>query len=416
MKDNPLPEAALPTGWDPGFGVNLFGQISSATGLGATARHTARAMMEAGVPMTVVDVQSYYDTSDVRDELAAIAHLIEADPRKLHYPVNIFCLPVIDFPQLAQRIPGLITERRFNAAVVWWEATKLHPSWADALMRLDAVITYSEFLSEVISNSLPLTPVVTGRQPLFLPPGVKPMREAFGIPSGATVFVASFDPSSDPARKNPAATIAAFRHAFANDESDVRLIFRLNNAGATQMGRNTLGPLLEATGGDGRIGFALQTMSYREVLSFYASADAHVSLHRAEGLGLGMLESMRLGIPVIATGWSGNMAYMDHCCACLVRYRLAQVQGNHPFYRQEMLGADARWAEPVLEDAVAWMRHLHQRPDERRRIGELGRQRVEDYHRDALALDWLQQLAQIWRTIPLLSSVDGKLSTGRGAP
>lgn len=394
-----------------GFGINLFGQFSSATGLGTTARQTARALVEAGVPLACWNVGEYYPTGDVSDELATIVHTFVTDTSHLRFPVNIYCLPVIDFPQLEQRIPGLPVENRFHAAVVWWETTKLHQSWRDALARLNAVITYSEFLSEVISNSLPLTSVLTGKQPLYLPEGVRANRQAFGFPDDSTIFLCSFDPASDPARKNPVAAITAFRQAFANREANVRLIFRLNNAKSTQMGRDTLRLLDEAAAGDGRIGFAIEPMSYREVLTLYASADVHVSLHRAEGLGLGMLESMRLGIPVIATAWSGNKTFMDPLCACLVRYRLTQVSGNHPFYRPEVLGSDALWAEPVIEDAIAWMRHLHNRPEDRRRIGEQGRQRAERYQQEAAAFDWLCQLAQVWKNAPILPTVEGKFGT-----
>ena len=37
-----------------------------------------------------------------------------------------------------------------------------------------------------------------------------------------------------------------------------------------------------------------------------ARADCYVSLHRSEGFGLTLAESMALGTPVIATGYSGN--------------------------------------------------------------------------------------------------------------
>jgi glycosyltransferase involved in cell wall biosynthesis len=138
----------------------------------------------------------------------------------------------------------------------------------------------------------------------------------------------------------------------------------------------------------------------------------HVSLHRAEGLGLGMLESMRLGVPVIATGWSGNMSYMDHRSACLVRYRLIEVAGKHVNYRAETLGSGAVWADPVVEDAVAWMRHLHSHPDQRRRIGSAGREQAERYQADAVHLDWLHELEQIWSMSELLPSAPGKFRSG----
>jgi glycosyltransferase involved in cell wall biosynthesis len=403
---------ASPTsnGYPAGFGINLIGQFTSATGLGVTVRHTAKALRAAGVPFACFDIDPYYPSGDVAGELADISPHVVSDPAQLRVPLNLYCLPTVEFPELVKRIPQVLRENRFHAAVVWWETTRLHPAWTQALVKLDAVVTYSDFLAAVLANSLALTPVIKGAQPLFLPAGIEPDRAAFGMPAEVTTFVAGFDPNSDPARKNPGGVITAFRQAFADGDPGVRMIFRLNNADSTDMARQTTKLLIDAAAGDSRIGFALAAMTYREVLALYASADVYVSLHRAEGLGLGMLESMCLGVPVIATGWSGNMSFMDHRCASLVRYHLIQVQGNHPFYQAGALGPEAVWAEPVIEDAVAWMRHLHRHPEERRRRGELGRQRAESYREDARALDWLHELASIWQASVLLPRISGKLS------
>ena len=93
-------------------------------------------------------------------------------------------------------------------------------------------------------------------------------------------------------------------------------------------------------------------MRYDQVLSLYACADIYMSLHRGEGLGLGMLESMALGKAVIATGWSGNLSFMNHSNSALLRYRLIPVAGSYDFFRPEMIGHDARWADPVLDEPV----------------------------------------------------------------
>lgn len=417
-----LPAGAVRSGAAPatrdypsGFGINLIGQFTSATGLGVTVRHTAKALRAAGVPFACFDINPYYPSGDVAGELADISPHIVSDPAHLRFPVNLYCMPIIEFPELVKRIPQVLRRDRFHAAVVWWETTRLHPALTQALVKLDAVVAYSDFLAAVLANSLTLTPVIKGAQPLFLPAGIEPDRAAFGIPAGVTTFVAGFDPNSDPARKNPGGVITAFRQAFANGDPGVRLIFRLNNADSTDMARQTTKLLIDAAAGDSRIGFALDAMSYRQVLALYASADVYVSLHRAEGLGLGLLESMSLGVPVVATGWSGNMSFMDHCCASLVRYRLVQVNGNHPFYQPEALGPDAVWAEPLTEDAVAWMRHLHRHPDQRRRLGELGRLRAERYRDNARTLDWLHELASMWQDSALLPGISGKLSA-QGRP
>lgn len=400
------PETAIPAG----FGINLFGQLSSSTGLGGTARHTARALAEAGIPLACYDLAPYYPSYRPDSELDDLRPYLTNDPAALSNPVNLYCIPAIEFGTVLNQVPWLARSGRFHAGVVWWEATKLHASWTEALCRFDALVAYSPFISNVMANNLPLTPVLSGKQPLYLPDDVCAQRASFGLPPRATVFVAGFDPSSDSIRKNPYAIINAFRLAFAQGSEDVRLVFRLNNADSSPMARQATAQLIEAAKGDQRIGFALQPMSYAQVLSLYASADVYVSLHRAEGLGLGMLEAMRLGVPVIATGWSGNMAFMDNLSACLVRYRLAQTTGNHPFYRPEALGPDATWADPIIADAMVWMRRLHGFPEDRRRIGEAGRKRAISYQQEALALNWVHELAQLWQDSSLLPVIEGKLS------
>jgi glycosyltransferase involved in cell wall biosynthesis len=416
-------DAARPRGAKPprpqspnlpaGFGINVFAQFSSPTGLGNTARHTLQAMADAGVPLKAFDFAPYAERIGVNELKAITPHLVQA-PEELVHPVNLYFMPAIDVQRILAEVPWLLSQPRFHAAVVWWETTKLHPEWVDNLVRFDAVVAYSAFLAQVLANTLPLTPALLGKQPLFLPEAVGRGRHLFGLPEDATLFIASFDPSSDPTRKNPVAVLHAFRAAFPEqDEREgavARLVFRINNPNSSAMARNATASLVELCRGDERIHLVLEPMSYERVLSLYASCDAFVSLHRAEGLGLAPLEAMRMGLPVIATGWSGNMSFMDHRSACLVRYRQVQVSGQHPFYRPELLGPDAIWAEPVIEDAIYWMRKLRSDPIFRRDVGESGRRAAAQYHQSALELDWLHELASLWSTHAEQPPVLGKFS------
>ena len=92
--------------------------------------------------------------------------------------------------------------------------------------------------------------------------------------------------------------------------------------------------------------------TYQEVLSLCAASDVFVSLHRSEGLGLGLIEAMALGKPGIATAWSGNMTFMNSLNSCLGSYRLVAVKATHPVYSQHLLGSRAVWANPSLVDAA----------------------------------------------------------------
>ena len=154
-----------------------------------------------------------------------------------------------------------------------------------------------------------------------------------------------------------------------------------------------------------------EPLSYHDVLSFYASGDVFVSLHRAEGLGLGIMEAMALGKPVIATGWSGNMGFMDYRTACPVRYRLGPAHGEHSFLKPEFLGPHALWARPLIEDAVAWMRKLHTSPDLRKRIGAAAKARIESYQEEAWGRAWVDEFAALWQTRAFLPALPGKYSS-----
>ena len=84
-----------------------------------------------------------------------------------------------------------------------------------------------------------------------------------------------------------------------------------------------------------------------------------MSLHRSEGFGLTPAESMYLGKPVIATGWSGNLDFMTHENSYLVDYELVPVGAEGAPYP-----ADGMWAEPDLDHAARLMRRVFTERDE----------------------------------------------------
>jgi glycosyltransferase involved in cell wall biosynthesis len=82
-----------------------------------------------------------------------------------------------------------------------------------------------------------------------------------------------------------------------------------------------------------------------------ASFDSFVSLHRSEGFGIGLAQAMYLGKPVIATGYSGNMDFMNHNNSYLVRYQLAELEQDYGPYEKGNV-----WADPDLDHAAELMR------------------------------------------------------------
>lgn len=401
-----MPNLASETAVTQPFGINLIGIFSDDIGLGMTARAIASLLEAGGIPFTIYEVP--FSWANPQRDQRFRAHRVERLDQLAH-PVNLYVLPIDAIESYFENQPALLAVERMHVANIWWEGSRMPAQWVQTLERFDAIVALSVFIAEVCRNSLSLTPVLDGEHPLDLPCDVHQDRRDFDLPGNAVVFLASLDPNSDPARKNPGALVRAFRAAFPVSDPDVRLLIRLNHA-ATDLGRQTVERLLQLAQGDDRVTLLLEPLSHDQFLSLVACADVYLSFHRAEGLGLGMLESMTLGKPVVATGWSGNRSFMDHSNSALLRYRFVPVSGNKYIYRQEVVGGDVRWADPVLEDAVAWMRRLRDQPALRQAMGEKARLSAQAYQRRARQGRWLTELRDLWLDRRQLPRVAGKWS------
>jgi glycosyltransferase involved in cell wall biosynthesis len=132
--------------------------------------------------------------------------------------------------------------------------------------------------------------------------------------------------------------------------------------------------LQDLIGDDDRITIMDGFLNRDQVSGLESVVDAFVSLHRSEGLGLGLAESMFLGKPVIGTAYSGNLAFMDSENSCLVDYELVPVRKGEYLYDDSRF----RWAEPDLEQAAYCMRRLADDAEFRNRIAQRGQQSIRE--------------------------------------
>jgi glycosyltransferase involved in cell wall biosynthesis len=159
---------------------------------------------------------------------------------------------------------------------------------------------------------------------------------------------------------------------------------------------------------DHRIRLIEYPLTYREVLTLYASCDVFVSLHRSEGLGLGLMEAMALGKPVIGTAWSGNMTFMNATNSCPIAYQLVPVKTTLNVYSKRLLGAGALWADPSVADAAAWMRRLVQDASLRSRIGRRAAESMATHEQEAERATFLDELSALHEYLPTMPSFEAK--------
>jgi glycosyltransferase involved in cell wall biosynthesis len=197
---------------------------------------------------------------------------------------------------------------------------------------------------------------------------IEPIGKAdFEIPAANYVFLFMFDMCSQMVRKNPLAVIDAFRAAFGRHEK-ATLVIKVSRGRSHP---EAFAQLEEAARAAGAIVID-EVFSRARAYGLIQMCDCFVSLHRAEGFGLCLAEAMLMGKPVIATNYSGNLAFMHPGNSLLVDYELIDVAADNPIYKRRN-----HWADPSVQHAASQMRYCFDHRAEAAALGEKGRAEVE---------------------------------------
>ncbi len=397
------------------FGINIISTFGKEYSLTFVARSLADSLQKKGVPISLLSIKTNEQKKRAESKLDAF---MVSRVEELEHPVNLYVLPLTLLDSLMVQQPALRAKGKLHVVNLWAEFNRIPIRFAGELIRHDVILTNSAFLASVAAADIPGTHVI--HSPLSWPidTGLAPNRGRFDLPVAGTVFLFTFDADSEvysldqstgKGRKNPFEFIEAFQRAFPRGESGAHLAIRATNIDKPEHAA-FLRKLLGIAEADRRVHLIRGEMTFQDVMALTASCDVYVSLHRAEGLGLGMLEAMALGKPVIATAWSGNMSFMDLSSACLVRSRLVALSQDYR-YCGEPMPPGTVWAEPIQEDAVAYMRLLHQDAGFRASLGRRARLKYEAHQRSAAEERWIDELFVYCRLFNRLPRVVGKYST-----
>ncbi len=336
--------------------VLVTGYLSGNLGLGEAARAYTAALQAAGVPVATstlvpeLPVEHRGGAAPAEVEQRAFAEVAMPDGREP--AVNLVCVNAGQVPEFAERVGAEALRERYTIGHWAWE-TDVIPAWWDPAFELvDEVWVNSTYVAENIARATDVdVPVV------FVPvPVVKPEAHGatvpFELPSGF-VFLFAFDFFSTLERKNPLGLVEAFKLAFEPGEGPTLLLKTINARFRPEPHER----LRHAIGGRDDIRLVDTTLEPDEMAALFQRADCYVSLHRSEGFGLTLAESMALGKPVIGTGYSGNTDFMTPANSYLVDWRLTTVGSQAEHYPE-----DGTWAEPSIEHAAAMMREVHGEP------------------------------------------------------
>lgn len=328
--------------------IRVVGDFGGSYGIAASARLAVRAFEALGAPVEQVDI-----AGAKLDWIGASEAARTPGPWIFH----------VNAPELLAALaylgPRNVQGPRYG---YWaWELPKAPKSWLKDAAMLDEVWAPSDYTAGSFLGAA--APVRTVPHPLFMEDyrGIEPLPRAPGF-----LVVTLFDFKSSAARKNPDGMIAAFAQAFAGDPT-ARMVIKTQNAQAFP----DLFERLRAAA-PANVEILDASWPYSRVKSLIASADVLLSLHRAEGFGLTMAEAMALGTPVVGTGWSGNLDFMDESCALLV------PSAPIPVADQQGIYAGQSWADPDIDAAARALKRLRDEPGLAARLTEAGRRRVAE--------------------------------------
>lgn len=375
--DRHIPDEARNLG-----GVDVFGFLTTESGIGEAGRSVVESLRFAGVDVTTIN---YTDT------LSRTAHSFPVDDVSRHKTL-LMTVNADHLPVASERMGSHFLEDRYLIGQWFWEL-ETAPNWfGKAIHLVDELWAPTRFIEKMLRDFAPSRVPVTYVPLPLVPPEVDDLisREDVGLDDRFT-FLFVFDFLSVMKRKNPIGIIEAFSRAFGPGEGP-RVVIKAINGDHRPRERDEL---MTAASRRPDVTVSDGYMSRKHTLSLLSRADCYVSLHRSEGLGLTIAEAMGLGTPVIATQYSGNLDFMDDSNSWFVPWSRVRVGDGAEGYDPR-----ATWAEPDIDAAARVMRRVWESPAEVVEKGRAARLSILNGHGPSVSGAIMKdRLMEIWSGI-----------------
>lgn len=184
------------------------------------------------------------------------------------------------------------------------------------------------------------------------------IREKYNLPEKSFICYFNFSYHSSYYRKNPEAVIEAFSKAFPDDSFNAVLVLKTIGSSdpAKQDRISALHKRIDQKNIKDKTIIINDNLTDNENFSLINACDVYISLHRGEGIGLGMLEAMSLGKAVVATNYGGNTDFIKKGVSFPVGYRLIKPEtrdiSSYAFV--------TKCAEANTDEAAAYLRKLYE--------------------------------------------------------
>ncbi len=260
------------------------------------------------------------------------------------YDINIYFINAGGIKRAKSNLPPHYFYNKFEIGVWFWELEEFNPKYSEAFSYLDEIWVFTDFVEKCLEKVSPVSV-----KKLCLPykiPKIEEKKE-----EGYFKFLVVFDFFSDFERKNPLGAIKVFREAFG-ENNDVRLIIKTLNSKSFPKYINILKNEAEKSKNIKIIDeFWNREKFYKEM----SSSNVYISLHRGEGLGLNILDSVFLNTIPVITKYGGIVEFLPENYRFFIPYKIVKAKPVVSAYSFE----EARWADPEIDEAVKIIKFIY---------------------------------------------------------
>ncbi|HWB46307.1 MAG TPA: glycosyltransferase family 4 protein [Hyphomicrobiaceae bacterium] len=339
--------------------MNFVGPVEMVSGLGRSARGYVAALEAANVPVNVIPWRAGFEAQQ---------RLEFSRPRAALQPINLIHLNPDMSHVWLHELSNLMQPERYNIGIWYWELSSIRPEWMGLIARFDEIWCASGSMARSIGAVSPRPVRVVRPAVLSERPAGRLRRSDVGLPEQAYVFMFMCDAGSRLERKNPLALARAYLDTFKPDDG-AALLLKFSYADfAPQAVRDLRAQLASRPD----VVVADRILSPAELADLWRQIDCYVSPHRAEGLGLTVIEAMQAAVPVIGTPYGGVADLLSDKTGLCLDYRLAEIEETVEPYPAGFI-----WAEP---DRASIAKHMRWAFENRRTVhylAEAGRAAAE---------------------------------------
>ncbi|WP_226618529.1 glycosyltransferase [Cytobacillus firmus] len=352
------------------------GPVLDASGYGIASREYVLALDRLGVDLKI---QPYtwnfpYEFND-QNKKERLLQLINSPYKENRQKILIYHCP-------PGNIKDIENDRKIYERILLntvWETAGIPGSWLPVINACDGICVPCSQNVDGLKKSGVKTPaflVPHGADTQTFNPENK--KFTFKEAKNKFVFVSIFDFQH---RKNPETLLKAYWSEFTSRDNVLMIIKTYGSSRRKIVNSiSNYKRRLGFTGGTAPLRVLTGILPEEQLKGLYTLGNAFILPTRGEGVGLPYMEALSSGIPVIATGWGGQMDFLNEQNSFLIDYKLEDprksMYGGSAISRQyhRLFGqGDQLWAEADFDDTKRQMRLAYENPLLCKQKGNKGR-------------------------------------------